>query len=57
MSARLNCPANLLNIPGKTRPELVEGRWFRQAQPTPPRFIEKILLVMLAEEGRRDIGR
>jgi hypothetical protein len=27
---------------GETRPELVEGRWFRQAQPTPPRFFEKI---------------
>jgi hypothetical protein len=32
----------LLNIPGEMRPELVEGRWFRQAQPTPPRFFEKI---------------
>ncbi len=27
---------------GETRPELVEGRWFRQAQPTLPRFIEEI---------------
>ncbi len=35
---------HLLNIPGGTRPEPVEGRWFRQAQPTLPRFIEKILL-------------
>jgi hypothetical protein len=32
----------ILNIWGKTRPELVEGHWFRQAQPTPPRFTEKI---------------
>jgi hypothetical protein len=27
---------------GDMRPELVEGRWLRQAQPTPPRFFEKI---------------
>ena len=27
---------------GKPLPELVEGRWFRQAQPTLPGFIEKI---------------
>ncbi len=27
-------PPYLLNILGQTRPELVEGRWFRQAQPT-----------------------
>jgi hypothetical protein len=27
---------------GETMPELVEGRWFRQAQPTPPRFIEMV---------------
>ena len=32
----------LLKIPGRARPELVEGRWFRQVQPTLPQFIEKM---------------
>ncbi len=32
----------LLNVSGQTRPELVAGRWFRQAQPTASRLIEKI---------------
>ena len=32
----------MLDISGETQPELVEGRWFRQAQPTLPPFIEKI---------------
>ncbi len=33
---------HLLNVSGQTRPVLVEGHWLRQAQPTSPRFIEKI---------------
>ncbi len=32
----------LLNILGETRSEPVEDRWFRQAQPTRPRFFEKV---------------
>ncbi len=31
----------LFNILGETRSEPVEDRWFRQAQPTWPRFFEK----------------
>jgi len=32
----------LLNRSEATWPEPVEGRWFRQAQPTSLRFVEKI---------------
>jgi hypothetical protein len=37
----------LLNNSGETWPEPITGRWFRQAQPTAPRFTEKILAMSI----------
>ncbi len=56
----------LLKISGETRPELVEGRRFRQVQLPPPRFIERLRVAMqkygiesrlTAKQGRKGLAR